>query len=107
MKNEGLAPIPVAEGLAPIPVPEGLAPIPVLLEPKLPKHLRVHGPLVLEATIDRSGKVREVRIIRDGTDPSQGHAYIEAIKQWRFRPGMVRGKPVDVTWRCSVIIDVR
>lgn len=77
------------------------------VEPKLPKHLRVHGPIVLEATIDRTGKVREVRIIRDGTDPSQGHAYIEAIKQWRFRPGTLRGKPVDVTWRCSVIVDVR
>jgi Gram-negative bacterial TonB protein C-terminal len=118
-------PTPSGETTAPVDVRRGIVPAearlrplkvggdvkaPVVIsrvEPKFSKHLHVSGPLILEAIIDKTGKAREVRIIRDGTNPPQGSAYAEAIKQWRFRPGTLRGKPVDVTWECSVIIDVR
>jgi protein TonB len=73
----------------------------------MPKHLSVAGPLLLEAVIDKRGIVRSVRVLRDGTKPSLGPAYVKALKKWRFRPGTVNGQPVDVTYNMSVIIDVR
>jgi hypothetical protein len=95
--------------LHPLPVGgEVQAPVAIeRVEPVLPKRLSVTGPLLLEAVIDKQGIVRNVRVLMDGTKPSIGPAYAEALKKWRFRPGTVKGQPVDVTYDMSVIIDVR
>jgi outer membrane biosynthesis protein TonB len=61
----------------------------------------------LEAIIDKHGLVRDVRVIKDGTRPAVGPAYVAAVKKWRFRPGTLNGHPVDVQFNMSVIIDVR
>lgn len=83
---------------------------PVLIqrvEPKLPQRLSVTGPLILGSIIDKHGVVRDVRIIRDGTRPAVGPAYVAAVRKWRFRPGTLYGQPVDVEFNMSVIVDVR
>ena len=101
--------VPNHEVLRPLPVGGDVKP-PVAItrvEPKLPKRLDRAGPLLLAATIDRNGVVRDVRVIRDGTIPRIGPLYAAAIKQWRFKPGTLRGEPVDVEYNLSVIIDVR
>jgi hypothetical protein len=79
----------------------------IRVEPRLPKHFDRAGPLLLAATIDRTGAVRSVRVVRDGTLPKVGLLYVDAIKQWRFKPGTLNGEPVDVEYNLSVIIDVR
>jgi hypothetical protein len=99
----------VPEAFQPLPVGGDVKP-PVAItrpEPTLPKHLDRAGPLLLAATIDRTGIVRSVRVVRDGTMPKVGTLYVNAIKQWRFKPGTLHGKPVDVEYNLSVIIDVR
>jgi hypothetical protein len=84
------------------------APVPITrLEPALPERLAVAGPLVLKAVIDERGNVRDVRVVRDGTSPPVGPAYVAAVKQWKFRPGTLRGKPVVVEYDISVLIHVR
>lgn len=84
------------------------APVPIYrVEPELPKRLSIAGPILLEAVIDKNGRARSVRILRDGTSPPVGPAYVKAIQQWRFRPGTHRGKPVDVLYNLSVNIHVR
>jgi hypothetical protein len=83
---------------------------PVLIqrvEPNLPQRLSVAGPLMLASIIDKHGIVRDVRIIRDGTRPAVGPAYVAAVRKWRFRPGTLHGEPVDVELDMSVIVDVR
>jgi protein TonB len=77
------------------------------VEPTLPKRLSQAGPLILKAVIDEQGNVRDVRVIRDGTSPSVAPAYVEAIKQWKFRPATLRGKPVAVEYDLSVLIHVK
>jgi TonB family protein len=49
----------------------------------------------LEVAIDVDGIVRQPRIISSPA-PSVSYAALEAIKQWRFRPGTTEGRPVPV-----------
>ena len=74
---------------------------PVLIsrvEPVYPAEAREHGVsglVIVEAVIDREGKVREVRILKPlpfGVD----QAAADAVKQWKFSPGTRNGEPVDV-----------
>jgi TonB family protein len=74
---------------------------PVLIsrvEPVYPAEAREHGVsglVIVEAVIDRRGKVRDVKVIKPlpfGVD----RAAADAVKQWKFSPGTRNGEPVDV-----------
>jgi len=54
----------------------------------------------LEVAIDLDGMVRQPRIISSPA-PSVSYAALEAIKQWRFRPGTMDGKPFPVIFRIT------
>lgn len=77
------------------------------VDPPLPSRMKVAGPLILEMVISKSGRARDVKVLRDGTSPRLGPAYANALLQWRFQPGTRRGQPVDVVFNLSVHIDVR
>jgi len=78
------------------------------VEPKLPERVRVAGPIIFSAIIDKAGKIRKVRVIRDSTrSPALGPLYVEAMKQWEFKPATLRGKPVEVYYYLTVHIDVQ
>lgn len=56
---------------------------------------KYQGTVVLYAVVDPDGMVRRVRVVRSlglGLDEKA----LEAVKQWRFRPGMKNGQPVPV-----------
>ena len=50
---------------------------------------KLHGPVVLQATIGRDGSVEDLKIIRGYF--VLGKAAIAAVKQWRFQPYMLNG----------------
>ena len=54
------------------------------------------GTVVLEAAVDERGAVSSLRILRS-VHPSLDKAAGDALKQWRFEPLMVEGKPTAVT----------
>jgi hypothetical protein len=67
---------------------------------KVPKGFRYAGIVLLEAVIDEKGIPVNVRAIKgqpELTEPS-----IAALKQWRFKPGALHGKPVPVIFNLSV-----
>ncbi len=56
---------------------------------------KYQGTVVLNLVVQRDGTVRDIRVIQSlglGLDEKA----IEAVKQWRFRPGEKNGTPVDV-----------
>jgi TonB family protein len=56
---------------------------------------RLQGTVVLRAVIDADGRPGEIRVLRPlgmGLDEKA----IEAVSQWRFRPGVKDGQPVPV-----------
>ncbi|MGB8008934.1 MAG: energy transducer TonB, partial [Terriglobales bacterium] len=50
---------------------------------------KLHGPVVLQATISRDGSVEDLKIVRGYF--VLGQAAIAAVKQWRFQPYTLNG----------------
>jgi TonB family protein len=80
------------------------------VEPRLPgvetRRIRRAGSIVLEGVVTTDGQFRNVRIVRGEDDPLAGYV-LEAVKQWRFRPALKDGQPVEVIYNVSANIDVR
>jgi periplasmic protein TonB len=61
---------------------------------------RIEGTVVLMAVIDRDGFVRDVRV-QSGV-PLLAKAAIDAVKQWRYRPYLLNGEPVEVDTQITI-----
>ncbi len=57
------------------------------------KAKRVEGEVRLVFIVQEDGSVEDVRVSRM-TSPAFVEAAIEAVKQWKFEPGMIDGRPV-------------
>jgi periplasmic protein TonB len=74
------------------------------VEPVFPEEARkarIAGIVILEALIDELGNVSNARVLKPlpfGLD----QAALDAIRQWKFRPGTVDGKPVKVIFNLTV-----
>lgn len=61
---------------------------------------RIEGTVVLMAVIGMDGSVKDVRV--ENGLPILVQAAIEAVKQWRYKPYMVDGEPVEVDSRITI-----
>ena len=62
---------------------------------------RVSGIVITEVVIDRTGVVRDAKVLKPlpyGLD----QAALDAVKQWQFRPGTLHGEPVDTIFNLTV-----
>jgi periplasmic protein TonB len=59
--------------------------------PELAKQARVSALVILEATVDASGRVQEVTILRGA--PLFDEPAAEAVRQWSYRPLLLNGIP--------------
>jgi len=95
---------PPASTNARVTLPPGMAEIvsrPV--EPKYPllaKQMKVQGAVVLQALIGRDGNIQGLNVL-SGPDILSSAAQ-EAVKQWRFRPYVQSGEPVESEARITV-----
>jgi periplasmic protein TonB len=62
--------------------------------PPLARQARIQGPVVLQAEIGRDGSIQNLRLISG--HPMLAPAAIEAIKQWKYKPYILNGEPVEV-----------
>ena len=73
------------------------------VEPTYPaaaKSVRLEGNVILEATIDESGAVRDVRVLR--SIPLLDQAAIAAVSRWRYTPTRLNGVAVPVLLTVTV-----
>lgn len=66
-------------------------------DPKYPPELikgHVKGEVVLYAIVRKDGSVDSIQIVR-GLEPQLDRNAIEALAQWKFRPGTSAGVPED------------
>jgi TonB family protein len=61
---------------------------------------KLHGPVVLQASIDRDGAVQDLKIVRGYF--ILGRSAIAAVKQWRFRPYTLNGHAVSTQTSITV-----
>jgi protein TonB len=61
---------------------------------------RLEGAVVLMAVIGQDGCVKEVRV--ESGLPILAQAAIDAVKQWRYKPYLIDGEPVEVDSRITI-----
>ncbi len=61
---------------------------------------RIEGTVVLWAVIGKDGSVQDVRV--ESGLPILAEAAIDAVKQWRYKPYMLNGEPVEVDSRITI-----
>ena len=69
--------------------------------PEQAKKDRVQGKVVLAARIAKDGTVVNVRLV-SGPSPLQ-HSAIDAVRQWRYKPYLLNGNPVEVDTTIQVL----
>jgi periplasmic protein TonB len=61
---------------------------------------RLEGAVVLMAVIGQDGSVKDVRV--ETGLPILAQAAIDAVKQWRYKPYLIDGEPVEVASRITI-----
>ncbi len=68
---------------------------------EIARKARIEGLVIVQAIIDKRGDVTNVKVIKDLPMGLTEEA-VKAIKQWKFKPATLRGKPVDVYYNLTV-----
>ena len=61
---------------------------------------RIQGPVLLHAVIDREGRIAQLRA--ESGNALLISAAMEAVRQWRYRPYILNGSPVEVETQITV-----
>jgi len=69
--------------------------------PPIAKASRTQGTVVLHATISRNGMIENLRV-ESGPSMLQ-QAALDAVKNWRYRPYLLSGEPVEVETTVNVV----
>jgi periplasmic protein TonB len=68
--------------------------------PAQAKQLRLEGPVLLQATILKDGSVGNVKQLSG--DAVLGHAAIDAVRQWKYKPYYLNGEPTEIQTQITV-----
>ncbi len=60
--------------------------------PAQARSLRLEGPVVLEAMVMEDGSVHDIKLVSG--HPTLARAALDAVRQWRYQPYRLNGKPV-------------
>jgi len=69
--------------------------------PPLARAARVQGEVVLSAVIDTNGQIQNLQLVSG--HPMLVPSAIAAVKQWRYKPYLLNGQPVEVETTITVI----
>ena len=69
--------------------------------PDMARKARIAGMVIVEAIINKNGDVEQVKVIK-GLPMGMSESAVEAVKQWKFKPGTMNGQPVDVIFNLTV-----
>ncbi len=73
--------------------------------PPLAVQMRLEGTVQLHAIIGRDGAVTAVEVLSGHSILAQ--AALEAVRQWRYRPTLLNGRPVEVETYITVIFQLQ
>jgi periplasmic protein TonB len=68
--------------------------------PPLARQARIQGTVILQAEISKTGDIQNLRLISG--HPMLAPAAIEAVKQWKYKPYLLNGEPVEVETQVQV-----
>jgi len=70
------------------------------LYPEIARQARVEGVVILEATTDEYGRVRNIRVLR--SIPLLDQAALDAVREWVYEPMDINGRPRAVVFTVTV-----
>jgi protein TonB len=68
--------------------------------PPLARQARIQGTVLLQAQISKDGNIENLQLISG--HPMLAPAAIEAVKQWKYKPYLLNGEPVEVETQVQV-----
>jgi TonB family protein len=68
--------------------------------PPLARAAQVQGVVLLETSIDKTGRVADVSVLSG--HPLLNDAAVQAVQQWTYQPVLLNGQPVDVVTTVTV-----
>jgi len=68
--------------------------------PAIPREIHLEGTVVLQATISKNGAIENLRVVSG--HPLLQQAALDAVAQWRYRPYLLNGQPVEVETTVNV-----
>jgi TonB family protein len=68
--------------------------------PEEARRKRIDGVILLQAIIDKEGRIADLKLISGPTELAP--AAIGAVQQWRYRPYLLNGQPVEVQTQIQV-----
>jgi len=68
--------------------------------PPLARQARIQGQVVLRAVISKDGSIENLTLVSG--HPMLAPAAIDAVKQWKYKPYLLNGEPVEVDTEVQV-----
>jgi TonB family protein len=65
---------------------------------------RIQGTVVLRIRVDKEGRVEKAEVMTG--DPLLSQAALDAVRQWRYKPAMHSGVPVDLDGTAHVVFQL-
>ncbi len=93
---DGTAPVRVGGNIKPPTKIRDVRPV----YPQEAQDAKIQGVVIIEATIDGTGRVRDARVLR--SIPMLDDAALAAVRQWEFTPTLLNGAPVPVIMTMTV-----
>ena len=64
--------------------------------PAQAKAAGIQGTVILHAIVGMEGNPLQLRVMNNQIDPELSRAAVEAVSQWRYRPTLLNGQPIEV-----------
>lgn len=68
--------------------------------PPIARQARIQGTVELRAIISKTGTIENLAVV--GGHPMLVTSAVEAVRQWRYRPYLLNGEPVEVETEITV-----
>jgi protein TonB len=70
------------------------------LYPEIARRARIQGVVILQAVISKQGTIENLRVVSG--HPMLTQSALDAVRQWRYRPYLLNGEPVEVETQITV-----
>jgi periplasmic protein TonB len=73
------------------------------VQPTYPKNamaMHIEGTVELTATVSKTGEITKVKVLKG--DPQLTRAAQDAVKQWKYKPYLLNGEPVEIQTQVTI-----
>jgi protein TonB len=68
--------------------------------------LRLDTRVLLRGVISTTGELLNLDVVNSSASPALAQAVLDAVRQWRYQPTLLNGKPVEVQTEIAVNFDL-